>query len=116
MAVGGSSHGARRGRGAGVRLTAMADDRASDAAIELEGVVKDFGGVRVLDGVDLVVPSGAITVLIGPSGAGKTVTVNHIVGLIHPDMGTVRGEEKPLPPLSRGDRNELRRGMGAALQ
>ncbi len=63
---------------------------AADAAIELTGVVKDFRGVRVLDGVDLVVPSGSITVLIGPSGAGKTVTVNHIVGLIDPTMGTVR--------------------------
>ena len=42
---------------------------AVDAAIELTGVVKDFRGVRVLDGVDFVVPRGAITVLIGPSGA-----------------------------------------------
>jgi phospholipid/cholesterol/gamma-HCH transport system ATP-binding protein len=94
----------------------MADDRASDAAIELEGVVKDFGGVRVLDGVDLVVPSGAITVLIGPSGAGKTVTVNHIVGLIHPTTGTVRVEGKHLAALSEGELNELRQGMAAVLQ
>src|SRR5215216_1887555 len=94
----------------------MADDRASDAAIELAGVVKDLGGVRVLDGVDLVVPSGAITVLIGPSGAGKTVTANHIVGLIHPTSGTVRVEGKHLATLSEGELNELRQGMAAVLQ
>src|SRR5215216_1751167 len=94
----------------------MADDRASDAAIELEGVVKDLGGVRVLDGVDLVVPSGAITVLIGPSGAGKTVTVNHIVGLIHPTEGTVSVEGRNLALLSETELNALRQDMAVVLQ
>src|SRR3954466_3431527 len=94
----------------------MAGEASSGAAIELEGVVKDFGGVRVLDGVDLVVPSGAITVLIGPSGAGKTVTVNHIVGLIHPDMGTVRVEGKHLAALTEAELTEVRLDMAAVLQ
>jgi phospholipid/cholesterol/gamma-HCH transport system ATP-binding protein len=94
----------------------MADDASSNAAIELVNVVKDFEGVRVLDGVDLVVPSGAITVLIGPSGAGKTVTVNHIVGLIHPTTGTVRVDGKHLAMLSESELNELRQGMAAVLQ
>ena len=43
-------------------------------------MVKSFGRERVLDGVDLTVPAGAITVLLGPSGAGKTVTISHVVG------------------------------------
>ena len=47
-------------------------------------MVKRFGAERGLDGVDLSVPRGAITVLLGPSGAGKTVTINHMVGLIEP--------------------------------
>jgi phospholipid/cholesterol/gamma-HCH transport system ATP-binding protein len=89
---------------------------AAPAAIELTGVVKDFRGVRVLDGVDLVVPSGAITVLIGPSGAGKTVTVNHIVGLMDPKMGTVRVAGKDLATLSDEELNQLRQSMAAVLQ
>jgi phospholipid/cholesterol/gamma-HCH transport system ATP-binding protein len=89
---------------------------AAPASIELTGVVKDFRGVRVLDGVDLVVPSGAITVLIGPSGAGKTVTVNHIVGLMDPTMGTVSVAGKDLAMLSDDELNQLRQGMAAVLQ
>jgi phospholipid/cholesterol/gamma-HCH transport system ATP-binding protein len=86
------------------------------AAIELEGVVKRFGSERALDGVDLAVPRGAITVLLGPSGAGKTVTVNHIVGLIYPTAGVVRVEGKDLAELSEAELDELRRGMSVAFQ
>jgi phospholipid/cholesterol/gamma-HCH transport system ATP-binding protein len=94
----------------------MAGDATPDAAIELTGVVKDFRGVRVLDGVDLVVPSGATTVLIGPSGAGKTVTVNHIVGLLQPTEGTVMVEGKNLARLTETELNEVRQGLAAVLQ
>src|SRR6266487_6376235 len=94
----------------------MAGDAMPDAAIELTGVVKDFRGVRVLDGVDLVVPSGATTVLIGPSGAGKTVTINHIVGLIQPTEGTVKVEGKDLARLTETELNEVRQGLAAVLQ
>src|SRR5919197_4238703 len=94
----------------------MAGSASPDAAIELVDVVKDFDSVRVLDGVNLVVPRGAITVLLGPSGAGKTVTVNHIVGLIHPNAGVVRVEGKDLAELSEAELDEVRRGMSVAFQ
>jgi phospholipid/cholesterol/gamma-HCH transport system ATP-binding protein len=87
-----------------------------EPAIELRGVVKRFGSERGLEGVDLTVPRGAITVLLGPSGAGKTVTINHIVGLIEPSAGTVRVEGTDLTTLSDDELNEVRRGMGVALQ
>jgi phospholipid/cholesterol/gamma-HCH transport system ATP-binding protein len=86
------------------------------AAIELEGLVKRFGSERVLDGVDLVVPSGAITVLLGPSGAGKTVTIKHIVGLIEPTEGAVRVRGTDLADISEGELYEVRRGMSVVLQ
>lgn len=86
------------------------------AAIELEGVVKRFGRQLVLNEVDLSVPRGAITVLLGPSGAGKTVTINHIVGLIDPTAGVVKVEGKDLATLSEGELTELRRGMSVAFQ
>jgi phospholipid/cholesterol/gamma-HCH transport system ATP-binding protein len=85
-------------------------------AIELVEVVKTFGSERGLDGVNLAVPAGAITVLLGPSGAGKTVTINHIVGLIQPSAGVVKVEGRDLADISEDELNELRRGMGVALQ
>ena len=94
----------------------MAGSPSPDAAIELVDVVKDFGKVRVLDGVNLVVPRGAITVLLGPSGAGKTVTVNHIVGLIDPTKGEVRVNGRNLARLSEAELNEVRLDMAAVLQ
>jgi phospholipid/cholesterol/gamma-HCH transport system ATP-binding protein len=94
----------------------MADHGSGDAAIEFVDVVKDFDGVRVLHGVNLVVPSGAITVLLGASGAGKTVTVNHVVGLIHPNRGAVRVNGKDLARLSEAELNELRLDMAVVLQ
>jgi phospholipid/cholesterol/gamma-HCH transport system ATP-binding protein len=86
------------------------------AAIELEGVVRDFGSQRVLDGVDLDVPAGAITVLLGPSGAGKTVTIKHILGLLEPDEGVVRVRGKDLGEISEDELYEIRRGMSVVLQ
>jgi phospholipid/cholesterol/gamma-HCH transport system ATP-binding protein len=88
----------------------------SGPAIELVDVVKRFGAERGLDGVNLAVPAGAITVLLGPSGAGKTVTINHIVGLIQPSSGIVKVEGEDLAAISEEELNELRRGMGVAMQ
>jgi phospholipid/cholesterol/gamma-HCH transport system ATP-binding protein len=85
------------------------------AAIELEGVVKEFGSDRVLDGVDLVVPAGAITVLLGPSGAGKTVTIKHILGLLEPTDGVVRVNGEDLAAISEEQLYEVRRGMSVVL-
>jgi phospholipid/cholesterol/gamma-HCH transport system ATP-binding protein len=91
-------------------------DRHPGAAIELASVVKEFGSERVLDGVDLDVPPTAITVLLGPSGAGKTVTVKHVVGLLQPSAGVVRVEGRNLAAISEDELYELRREMSVVLQ
>jgi phospholipid/cholesterol/gamma-HCH transport system ATP-binding protein len=85
-------------------------------SIELEGVVKEFGSERILDGVDLVAPEGAITVLLGPSGAGKTVTVKHVLGLEKPTSGVVRVEGRNLAEIPEAELYEIRRHMGVVLQ
>jgi ABC-2 type transport system ATP-binding protein len=62
-------------------------------AIEAEGLVKTFGEVRALDGVDLQVPEGTVLGLLGPNGAGKTTGVRVLTTLLKPDSGraTVAG-------------------------
>jgi neutral amino acid transport system ATP-binding protein len=65
------------------------------ALLEVEGVVKRFGGVRAVDGAGFELAPGTITALIGPNGAGKTTLFNVITGFQRGDRGSVRfaGEE-----------------------
>jgi ABC-type branched-subunit amino acid transport system ATPase component len=58
--------------------------------LELEGVSKAFGGLRVIDGLDLVVNEREVVSVIGPNGAGKTTLFNLITGLYQPDGGEIR--------------------------
>jgi len=62
----------------------------SAPALVFDGVVKRYGAVRALDGLDLSVPTGAVVGLIGPNGAGKTTTIGLALGLLRPDAGRVR--------------------------
>jgi ABC-type branched-subunit amino acid transport system ATPase component len=58
--------------------------------LELSGVVKAFGSLRAVDGVDLAIEAGTITGLIGPNGAGKTTLFNLIAGALAPESGAIR--------------------------
>jgi ABC-2 type transport system ATP-binding protein len=56
-------------------------------AVIAEGLVKTYGSVRALDGLDLVVPEGSVLALLGPNGAGKTTAVRVLTTLLQPDAG-----------------------------
>jgi ABC-2 type transport system ATP-binding protein len=60
----------------------------STLAIETSGLVKTFGETRAVDGVDLIVPRGAVYGVLGPNGAGKTTTIRMLATLLRPDAGT----------------------------
>jgi ABC-2 type transport system ATP-binding protein len=62
----------------------------SEHAIVLEGLVKDYGAVRALDGLDLEVRPGEVFGFIGPNGAGKSTTIRILLDLLRPSAGTVR--------------------------
>src|SRR5262245_56000152 len=57
------------------------------SAIEAEGLVKSFGQVRALDGIDMVAREGTVFGLLGPNGAGKTTAIRVLSTLLHPDAG-----------------------------
>jgi ABC-2 type transport system ATP-binding protein len=61
-----------------------------DSAIEARGLVKSYGDVRALDGVDLTAPEGSVLGLLGPNGAGKTTAVRILTTLLPADGGTAR--------------------------
>ncbi|MGW3542489.1 daunorubicin resistance protein DrrA family ABC transporter ATP-binding protein [Nocardia niigatensis] len=58
-------------------------------AVEVRGLVKYYGKVRVLDGIDLEIPCGTVMGLLGPNGAGKTTTVRIVTTLLRPSAGSV---------------------------
>ncbi len=60
----------------------------SELAVSATGLMKKFGDRRVVDGVDLAVPRGAIYGVLGPNGAGKTTTLRMLLGIIEPDAGS----------------------------
>ncbi|MGW1147123.1 ATP-binding cassette domain-containing protein [Streptomyces sp. NPDC002454] len=82
------------------------------SAIYAEGLVKTFGDVRALDGVDLDVPEGTVLGLLGPNGAGKTTTVRCLTTLLRPDSGraVVAGVDVLKHP------NDVRRSIGLSGQ
>jgi phospholipid/cholesterol/gamma-HCH transport system ATP-binding protein len=84
--------------------------------IELIDVHKSFGKQMVLDGVNLNVLEGETMALLGPSGTGKSVLLKHIIGLIHPDSGTIIVDEKNVGRLKRHELAELRSHIGYVFQ
>ena len=85
-------------------------------AIEFIDVHKAFGSNRVLRGLNLGIPEGQVSMILGPSGTGKSVCIKHIVGLLYPDQGDVIVAGQSIPSLSDDDLFELRKKFGVLFQ
>ena len=72
-----------------------------EAAIRIEGLVKRYGDVAAVDGLDLEVRRGECFGLLGPNGAGKTTTIEILEGLNTPTAGTVEVLGRALGPTTR---------------
>jgi phospholipid/cholesterol/gamma-HCH transport system ATP-binding protein len=85
-------------------------------AIEFVDVHKAFGSNRVLRGLNLGLPEGQVSMILGPSGTGKSVCIKHIVGLLYPDEGDVIVDGQSIPALSDDDLFETRKKFGVLFQ
>lgn len=85
-------------------------------AIEFREVHKSFGSNHVLRGLNLRIPEGHISMILGPSGTGKSVCIKHIVGLLYPDSGDVIVKGHSIPSLSDEELFALRRRFGVLFQ
>ena len=85
-------------------------------AVQFIDVHKSFGRNHVLRGLNLEIPEGQVSMIIGPSGTGKSVCIKHIVGLLYPDQGDVIVHGHSIPSLPDDELFELRKKFGVLFQ
>jgi phospholipid/cholesterol/gamma-HCH transport system ATP-binding protein len=84
--------------------------------VKVEGLTKSFGRQVIWEDVTLTLPKGEISVLLGPSGTGKSVFLKHLIGLLRPDRGHVYIEGKDVPNISEKHLYEIRKMFGVLFQ
>jgi len=85
-------------------------------AIEFIDVHKSFGRNRILRGLNMGLPEGKISMILGPSGTGKSVCIKHMVGLLYPDEGDVLVHGESVPNLADDELFEMRKKFGVLFQ
>ena len=85
-------------------------------AIQIVGLYKSFNGRAVLKNVNLTVPRGTTTVILGGSGSGKSVLMKHIISLLKPDRGDVLVDGENIVPLTGPSLDRVRRKFGMVFQ
>ena len=92
------------------------DETAESDAVEFIDVKKAFGRNTVLNGLNLGIPEGQISMILGPSGTGKSVCIKHMVGLLYPDEGDVLVHGESVPNMRDDDLFEMRKKFGVLFQ
>ncbi len=92
----------------------MSDGRTPK--ISVRGLEKSFGPKRVLDGLDIDCGIGESLVIIGGSGTGKSVLIKSILGLLHPERGSIRIDGVETIDMRRADRTALMHKFGMLFQ
>jgi phospholipid/cholesterol/gamma-HCH transport system ATP-binding protein len=91
-------------------------DHGGEDAIEVIDLVKQFGRTRILNGLNLGLPDNQISMVLGPSGTGKSVLIKHIVGLLYPDAGDVLVHGESVPNMTDDELFEMRKKFGLLFQ
>ena len=84
--------------------------------IKLTDLHKSFGSQQVLNGLNLSIPDGQITAIIGPSGEGKSVLLRHMIGLMQPDSGSIEVDGESILGIRRSEMNRIREKFGMLFQ
>jgi phospholipid/cholesterol/gamma-HCH transport system ATP-binding protein len=79
-------------------------------------VVKRLAGVPVLNGLNVSFPDDTITVVLGPSGTGKSVLIKHLIGLMFPDSGEILVHGESVPKMTMPELLHMRRRIGVLFQ
>jgi phospholipid/cholesterol/gamma-HCH transport system ATP-binding protein len=85
-------------------------------AVEFIDVYKAFGRNRILRGLNMGLPEGMVSMIIGPSGTGKSVCIKHMVGLLYPDEGDILVHGESVPNMPDDDLFEMRKKFGLLFQ
>src|SRR5215203_5175317 len=85
-------------------------------AIEFIDVHKAFGRNRILRGLSMGLPEGKISMILGPSGTGKSVCIKHMVGLLYPDEGDVLVHGESVPNMTDDELFDMRKRFGVLFQ
>jgi len=85
-------------------------------AVEFVEVHKAFGRNKILRGLNLGIPNDKISMILGPSGTGKSVCIKHMVGLLYPDQGDVLVHGESVPGMADEDLFEMRKKFGVLFQ
>jgi phospholipid/cholesterol/gamma-HCH transport system ATP-binding protein len=85
-------------------------------AVEFVEVYKAFGRNRILRGLNMGLPEGMVSMIIGPSGTGKSVCIKHMVGLLYPDEGDILVHGESVPNMPDDDLFEMRKKFGLLFQ
>ena len=91
-------------------------ESADTDAVEFIDVKKAFGRNTVLNGLNLGLPDNQISMILGPSGTGKSVCIKHMVGLLYPDEGDVLVHGESVPNMKDDDLFEMRKKFGVLFQ
>ena len=84
--------------------------------IRVEGLTKRFGSQVIWNDVSLTLPAGEISVMLGPSGTGKSVFLKTLVGLLKPDAGSIWIQDRDLTQMRERDLYEVRKLFGVLFQ
>lgn len=98
------------------RLIDNPNQRSEDIQIAVRQLRKNFGEAKILRGVDLDVVRGKINVVIGGSGAGKSVLMKHLIGLVKPTEGHIFVDGEDIAPMNDFELNRVRRKFGMLFQ
>lgn len=88
----------------------------ADPVIKIKNLVKRFDDRAVLDGIDIAIPEGKITVIMGGSGCGKSTLLRHLIGLHQPTSGEVWVDGRNIAGLDEKGMNEVRKKFGMLFQ